>query len=210
MVAADVLLKQQYDTIDWNDKYQNFERRALPSVQHYVIESAPIAEVIVEGGSRTPQALLLPSMADSYRAEQRGDTVFVRFTMHYSEGKRSPRDYNYELSAGLVLRLPKVQSVQFTNGALTLRHLTPDQLNVDLQNSRLRTDHVTVLGSFGLNSRQNSFAALNADRYGSMRAVVQDSSGVQLNDVTTEALTAELSPRAEVQLRGRALRWVKQ
>lgn len=209
MVAADVLLKQQYDRIDWNDKYQDFERRTLFPAQHLVIESAPIAEVIIERGTGASQALLLPSMADSYRAEQRGDTVFVRFTMNYREGKRSPRDYNYEMEAGLVLRLPRLQSVRFTNGGLTLRNLVPAQLTVDLQNSRLRMDNVTVAGPFTLVSRQNSFAALNAGRYASLRAVVQDSSGVQLNDVQTEAFTSELSPRAEVQLRGRAVQWVK-
>ena len=209
MVATDVLLKQQYDKIDWNDKYQDFERRALPSAQHWVIESAPIAEVVVERGIGKPQALLLPSMADSYRTQQRGDTVFVQFTMNYTEGKRSPRDYAHELGAGLVLRLTTVQRIRFTDGALTLRNLTPAQLTIDLQNSRLRTDNVTVAGSVALSSRQNSFAVLNADRYGSLRAVVQDSSGMQLNDVQTEALTTELSPKAEVQLRGRALRWVK-
>ncbi len=209
MVATDVLLKQQYDQIDWNDKYQDFERRALPSARHFVIKSAPIAEVVVERGTGKPQALLLPSMADSYRAQQRGDTVFINFTMNYKEGKRSPRDYNDELGTGLVIRVTTLQSVRFTNGGLTLRNLTPTQLTVDLQNSRLRTDKLTVAGPFALTSRQNSFAVLNADRYPSLRALVKDSSGVQLNDVQTESFTPELSPKAEVQLRGRALRWVK-
>lgn len=210
MVATDVLLKQQYDKINWQDKYQDFERRALPSAHHWVIESAPIAEVVIERSSGSPQALLLPAMADSYRTRQQGDTVFVRFSMNYKEGKRSPRDYLGEIGTGLVLRLPTVQSIRFTNGALTLRNLTPVQLAVDLQNSRLRTDNVTVTGPFALTSHQNSFAMLNADRCASLRALVRDSSGILLNDIQTEAFAPELSPKAEVQLRGRALRWVNQ
>lgn len=209
MVATDVLLKRQYTTIDWSDPYQTFERRALPAVRHLVIDTAPIAEVIVEQNPR-PQALLLPAMADSYRTRQQGDTLFVSFTMNYKGEKRSPRNTSaYELPAGLVLRLPDVESIRMINGCLTLRKTTLDSLAVSLVNTRLRTSQVIVGNALRLTENQNSFALLRADRYQSLQAMVRDSSGLQLDNTQMQAFTPQVSPKAEVQLRGQALKWLK-
>jgi len=210
MVATDVLLKQEYDKIDWNDPYQEFERRSLPTVEHVVIEGAPTAEIIVERTADTAQALLLPSMANAYRTRQQGDTLFVSFTMNY-DGQ--PRDSHYdidrELPAGMVLRLPNLQSLRITNGRLTLRRFNSEQLTLSLQNSRLRTNELSVANSVELIAGQNSFAVLGNDRYQSLRTIVRDSSGVRLNNTQTEQFSSDVSPKAEVQLRGQALRWLK-
>lgn len=209
LVATDVLLKRQYTKIDWNDPYQLFERRALPAVRHLVIEAAPIAEVIVEQNA-TAQALLLPYMADSYHTYQQNDTLFVSFTMNYKGEKRSPRDNNwYELPAGLVLRLPNTESIRMKNGCLTLRKMALGSLTISLENTRLRTNQVTVNTVLELTESQNSFTRLGADRYQSLRAMVQDSSGLQLDNTQTQTFVTQASPKAEVQLRGQALKWLK-
>ena len=59
-----------------------------------------------------------------------------------------------------------------------------------------------------LTEQRGSVAVLGTDRYKSLRAVVRDSSGIRLNNTQTNAFTPDVSPRAEVQLRGQALRWL--
>ncbi len=206
LVATDILLKEQYTKIDWSDKYQTFVRKSLPAVRHLSIEGAPVAEIVLEKSSRA-RALVNPAYTRFYRLRQQNDTVFVYFTPKYVHN--NPRDEaDNELEAGLVLRLPDLQSVHVANGRLTLRGLTPAQLVVDLQNSRLRTDRLTVAGSFALTARQNSFARLGADRCQTLRVAVRDSSGIRLNDTQTGAFLPEVSRQAEVQLSGQAVRWL--
>ena len=208
MIATDVLLKQQYNNIDWSNPYQDFERRALPSTKHVVIEGAPTTEIIVEQSTGQPQALIEPTKAKLFRIRQQGDTTYVAFTPDF-DGRNEPRDAaSYELPAGMVLRLPDLQSMRITNGRLTLRKLKPAQLAVSLQNTRLRTSGLTVANAFELTERQNSFAVLGADHYQSLRTVLRDSSGVQLNDTRTAQFSSDIAPKAEIQLRGLALRWL--
>ena len=208
MIATDVLLKQQYDKIDWSDPYQTFERREVPLVRHWVFESAPPGEVVIEQITGRAQALVNPEQAKFFRVRQRGDTAYVAFTPGY-DGLNEPRnDADNELGAGLVLRLPDLQSLRITNGRLTLRQRTAATLAIDLENTRLRTNQLIVNGPVTLTTRRNSFAVLGADRYQSLRTIVQDSSGIQLNDTQTEQFSPDVSPKAEVQLRGRALRWL--
>lgn len=207
MVATDVLLKQQYDRIDWSNPFQDFERRAVPKAQHWVINGFPGAEIIVEQRAK-PQALVRPDLLELYRTQQRGDTVFVTFALDKDVQSNNPRGQDYELSTGLVLHVPGLQSLRVRNGRLTLRKLTPVGLVVDLQKSRLRTGELSVAGPFTLTVRENSEAMLGADRYTSLRADVRDSSGIQLNNTQTDTFTTKLSPKAEIQLRGRATQWL--
>lgn len=208
MVATDVLLKQQYEKIDWSDAYQNFDRRDVPTVRHWVIESAPTDEVIIEQSVGKAQALIRPERAKFFRVRQQGDTAYVTFTPDY-DGSHEPRNDAYNaLGTGLVLRLPDLQSLRITNGRLTILKRTAATLTIGLDNTRLRTNYLTVNGPMILTESRNSFAILGTDRYQSLQAIVQDSSSVQLNDTQTEQFSPNASPKAEVQLRGRALRWL--
>ena len=208
MVATDVLLKQQYEKINWSDPYQNFERRTLPSVKHWIIEGAPTDEIIIERSAGQAQALVQPDRVKFFRVRQQSDTTYIAFTPDY-DGSHEPRnEADRELGAGLVLRLPDLQSLRITNGRLTVRERTVSALAVHLENTRLRTNFLVVNGPMILTESRNSFAVLGTDRYQSLQLTVRDSSGVQLNDTQTETFTPEASPRAEVRLRGRALRWL--
>jgi len=209
MVATDVLLKQQYQKIDWNDPYQTFDRRDLPSVRNLVIEGSPISEIVIEQ-SNTAQALVEPEQAKFLRIRQQNDTAYIAFTPDY-EGTREPRnDANDELGADLVLRLPNLESLRVTDGRVTLRKRTANALTINLKNTRLRTNGVVVNGPVTLIGSRGSVAVLGTDRYESLRAVVLDSSGIQLNNTQTNVFMPQLSPRADVQLRGQALRWLNQ
>ena len=208
MVATNVLLKQQYEKIDWSDQYQSFERRTVPPVTHWVVEGAPTDEIIVERTEGSAQALVNFGQSPLFRIKQQGDTAYVYFTPDYDGSNEPRRDAYTELPAGLVLRLPDLQSLRVTNSRLTLRGFAPKQLTVSLQNTRLRTNSLTVTGSFALTADQNSFAVLGPDRYQTLRLTVRDSSGAQLNNTQTAQFLPDLSPKAEVQLRGRALRWL--
>lgn len=208
MVATNVLLKQQYEKIDWNNPYQMLDQQTLPPVSNLVIEGAPTVEIIIEQ-SNTTQALVDPKLAKFLRIRQQNDTAYVSFTPDY-EGTRPPRsDADFQIGEDLVLRLPNLQSLRVTNGRITLRKRTTNALSIDLQNTRLRTSGLIVNGPVTLITSRNSVAVLGADRYESLRAVVRDSSGIQLNNTQTNVFTPEVSPRAEVQLRGKALRWLK-
>ena len=208
MIATDVMLKQQYDKIDWSDQYQNFERRTLPSATHWVIEGAPTDEIIIERSAGQAQALLNNERSQFFRVRQQGDTAYVAFTPAYTGSHEPKNDAYRELGTGLVLRLPDLQSLRITNGRLTLRERTVSALAIHLENTRLRTNYLTVNGPMTLTGSRNSFAVLGADRYQSLRTIMRDSSGVQLNDTHTETFSPDVSPKAEVQLRGRALRWL--
>jgi hypothetical protein len=210
MVATDLLLKQEYDKIDWRNPYQEYDKISLPNAKHWVIEGTPTEEIIVEQTNSNPYVLVTPTKLKFYRAYQKGDTVFVAFTPDYSGEQSEPRNVaEYKLSIGLVLRLPSLQTLQIKNGRLTLSELTKENLQVTLQNSRLRTQNLSVSKTFDLIARQNSFAALGKDRFQMLRTIVQDSSGVQLNDTQIETFTNQAAPKAEVQLRGQALKWLK-
>ncbi|GAB2563675.1 hypothetical protein [Spirosoma aerophilum] len=213
MVATDLLLLQQYEKMDWSNPYQQFDRRVVPIASHVVIEGAPTSEIIVETGKYTrdsAQVFLLPSMANSFRSRKQGDTLFISYLMNYDGERRNPHnDIEYELPAGLVLRLPDLKSLRVTNGRLTLRNSHLNQLTLSLQNTRLRTQKLTVADDFALTASQNSFAKLGPDQYKSLRAVVQDSSGIQLNDSQIDVFKKELSPKADIHLNGRALTWMK-
>ncbi|QDK80447.1 hypothetical protein EXU85_18285 [Spirosoma sp. KCTC 42546] len=210
MVATDVLLKQQYDKIDWTNPYQEFEHRALPTAKHIRIEAAPVAEIIVEPSTDTTQVSLLPSMANSYRARLHNDTLFISFLMNYDGNVRNPHnDIGSELPPGMVLRLPDLQSLYITNGRLTVRKFKSEKLAISIQNSRLRTNKLDVLNLFDLTVRNNSFAELGPDHYQSLHTIAHDSSGVQLNNTQINAFNKELSPQAEIYLRGQAMKWLK-
>ncbi|GAB3639519.1 hypothetical protein [Spirosoma arcticum] len=208
MVATDVLLKRQYDKINWSDPYQTFDRREVPTVTHWVIEGAPTDEVIVEQSTGKAQALIQPERAKFFRVREQGDTAYVTFTPDY-DGPHEPKNDAYNaLGAGLVLRLPDLQSLRIRNGRLTVLKRTATTLAIELDNTRLRTNYLTVSGPMILTGSRNSFAVLGTDRYQSLRLTVRDSSGVQLNDTQTEQFTSDVSLKAEVQLRGQALRWL--
>ena len=210
MVATDVLLKQQYDKIDWRNPYQAYEKRSLPSAKHWVIEGAPASEIVVVGSADKPQALVDPQFIKFYRIRQQEDTVFVAFTPDYAGWQSQPRDAaDRKLYIAVVLRLPGLQTLRVKNGRLTLSELAKENLQVTLQNSRLRTQNLSVSKAFDLIASQNSFATLGPDHYGALRTVVQDSSGVQLNDTQIEVFTNQAAPKAEIQLRGKALKWLK-
>ena len=211
MVATDVLLKHQYEKIDWRNPYQNFEQRLLPIAKHWVIEGTPVHEIVVLKSHDKPQALIEPDAATFYRTRQQGDTVFVTFTPDYNGEQTGPRlDADRERWVRLVLRLSDLQTLRVKNARLTLLELATDSLNIVLQKSRLRTNDLHISDLFTLTANQNSFAVLSpADQYKSLQLIVQDSSGVQLNNVQTDAFLTQVSPKAEVQLRGQALKWLK-
>jgi hypothetical protein len=209
MVATDVLLKQQYERIDWRNPYQNFENRPLPTANHWVVEGTPTAEIMIVASADKPQALLAPDHARYYRTKQQGDTVFVKFTSDYSGYQLDPRqDASRGLGVQLVLRLPTLQTLRIKDGRVTLSEFKKDSLRVTLQNSRLRTVG-GKLTAFSVVAGQNSFAVLGADQYESLQATVQDSSGIWLNNTQVNNFTVHASPKADVQLKGRALKWLK-
>lgn len=210
MVATDVLLKQQYDKLDWSNPYQSFEQRTLPVAKHVIIEGAPVAEIIVEKSTKRAQTLLLPSMANSYKCRKSGDTLFVSYTMNYDGQSRDPHyDIDRTLPAGMILRLPDLRSLRITNGRLTVNDFTTEQLVISLQNSRLFTNKLAVSNAFSLTAGQNSFAVLGADYYRTLAAVVNDSSGIKIVDSQVDAFKSQLSPKAEIQLKGQSLKWLK-
>lgn len=208
MVATDVLLKQQYTKIDWSNPYQNFEKRALPTAKHIVVDAAPTAEVIVENTADS-QVLLSPEIARTYQTRYKGDTLFVSFGAGDKRERQNPREFSWgPLQIGVVLRAPAIESLRMKNGCLTLQKLTAGPLTVSLQNTRLRTEKVAIQGALDLIESQNSFAMLGADQYQSLRVALRDSSGIQLNDSQIDTFAADVSPKAEVQLRGKALKWL--
>ena len=58
MVATDLLLKQQYDKINWRNAYQDFKKRDSPNARHWVVTGTPVGEVIVVRTTDKPQALI--------------------------------------------------------------------------------------------------------------------------------------------------------
>ncbi|AKD56473.1 hypothetical protein [Spirosoma radiotolerans] len=210
MVATDLLLKEQYDKIDWRNTYQDFKKQDLPTARHWVVTGTPTSEVIVEKTVSKPQALIAPEEVKFYRVRRQGDTAFVSFTPDYSGYRSSPQDdAGRELGIQLVLRLPGFQTLTVENARLTLSGLSTDSLTVSLAQSRLRTHNVAVSAQFKLKVTQNSFAMLGNDQYKLLQAVVADSSGMQLNDSRVDAFTKNISPKAGIQLEGQALKWLK-
>lgn len=210
MVATDVLLKQQFEKIDWKNPYQEFVIQSLPTARHWVVEGTPQDEIVVLKSTDKPKALIEPERAKFYRTRQQGDTVFVTFTPDYSGYQSEPREVaTYELAVRLVLQLPEPQSLRVENARLTLREFSTDKLSVSLQKSRLRTVSLSVSDSLTLRVSQNSFAALGNDHVKALLAVVVDSSGIGLENTQITTFKMQASPRAQLDLQGQALKWLK-
>ncbi|QMW05060.1 hypothetical protein [Spirosoma foliorum] len=210
MIATDVLLKQQFEKIDWKNPYQEFVVQPLPTAKHWVIEGSPNDEILVIKTTGKSQALIDPDQVKFYRADQKGDTVFIAFTPDYSGYQNEPRDdANRELRVQVVLQVPVVQLLQVKNSRLTLQDWSTDKLVVSLQKSRLRTVNLSVLDSLTLVANQNSFAALGNDQVKSLRAIVADSSGIGLKNTQINAFKMQASPKAQLDLQGQALKWLK-
>lgn len=139
---------------------------------------------------------------------EQGDTAYITFTPDFDGIHEPKNDADRILGAGLVLRLPDLQSLRITNGRLTMLKRTAATLTIGLENTRVRTNQLIVNGPMTVTVSRNSYAVLGADRYQSLLTTVRDSSGLQLNDTQAERFTPTLSPNADVQLRGRALRWL--
>ena len=138
MLATDVLLKKQYNAIDWRNPYQHFEKRPLPTARHWVIDGAPNIEIVVLESTDKTQALIAPDFTKYFRTKQQGDTVFVTFTPDYMGYQLDPRqDASQKLGVRLVLRLSALQTLRIQNGRVTLSELKKDSLRVTLRNSLL-------------------------------------------------------------------------
>ncbi|GAB3714626.1 hypothetical protein GCM10027592_54560 [Spirosoma flavus] len=211
MVATDLLLKQEYEKIDWRNPYQAFVHRPLPTAKNWVVEGTPGSEIIALRSKDSAEALIDPEQLKFYKTRQQGDTVFVTFKPDIGGYDGEPRDdANYEKRHHVVLRMPDFESLRINDGRLTLADVGTDTLSVALENSRLRTQKLTISGAFSLTMGQNSFAVLGAsDKYNLLRTSVQDSSGVLFNDTQVNKFLLDVSPKAEVQVRGQMLKWLK-
>ncbi|GAB3758568.1 hypothetical protein [Spirosoma pomorum] len=207
MTATNVLLKQEYDKLDWSNPLQGFDKRMLPAARHWVIDG-PVDEVIVEHGPQS-EAYISPGRSN-YQLKQQGDTMFVSYLVvkqKYMYAKN--RETDKEETIELVIRTPDLESVRMKNGRLTIRKFTLDSLNVSLINGRLRTSGLTVTGNCALDISQCSKTILGTDQYASLQATVRDSSALQLSNTQVRTLAVDPSHKAEVELSGRALRWLK-
>jgi hypothetical protein len=210
MSATNVLLKQEYDKLDWSNPLQGFEERALPAARHWVLDG-PINEIVIESGSQT-QAFVNPNRLN-YQLKQRGDTMFVTYGIAeknaaelHMYAKNSYRDQEENIQ--LLIRTPDLKSVRMNNGSLTIRKFTLDSLSLFLMNSRLRTNGLAVTRNCAIDIRQCSKVILGADQYNSLQALVRDSSAIQLGNTQINKLAVTPSSDANVELTGQALQWL--
>lgn len=210
MVATDVLLKQQYEKIDWKNPYQNFEKRTLSTASHWVIEGAPTDEIqLIKTGDK-PQALIHPEYVKFYRVRQQGDTAYVAFTPDYNNYHNEPiEDADHELPVRLVLRVPQVKTIRTKNARLTVADLATNQIQIQLENSRLLTRKLAVQGTLDLRESHNSFALFGSDQLALLQLTIQDSSGVELDNAQLGDLSVNASSKAKVYFQGKALKWIK-
>ncbi|QKZ12892.1 hypothetical protein [Spirosoma sp. KUDC1026] len=207
MTATNVLLKQEYDKLDWSNPLQGFDERDLPTVRHWVIDGRRVREIIIEPGAQA-KAFIHPKLTEFYQFRQQGDTVFIEAADKL--GTTAPyRNWQETASIGLVIRVPTVASIRMSNGLLTVRKFALDSLGVSLVNSRLRTSGLTVTDKCSLNIGRCSKTILGADQYALLQAVVRDSSALQLSNTQISKFAFDPSPRAEIELNGRALQWLK-
>jgi hypothetical protein len=208
MVATDVLLKNEYEKIDWSNQYQFFARCALPSTKHIVVDGTADREILIELGQQA-QALIAPADSSFFSFRTQHDTLYVSFDPYTTAHQRPIQTVWNSRSIGLILRLPALVSVSGINTRLTIQERIQPTLDVSLQNSVLFARQLAVSSSFRLTERETSFALLDKGNYRSMQLIVQDSSVTHLKDTRMDAFSPTLSDRAEVQFNGQATRWVK-
>ena len=213
MVTSNLLLKQEYDKINWSRPYPTFRQQALPNtIRHVVIKTFPVASVVIEP-SDTARMLVKPDLASHLKTQQRADTLFVQFTPpgELSATELNPRDMSSVpwKSVGLVLRLPRLQSLHATNSWLTVLKFRPELLTVTLNHSRLEALTVSTVGACRLAVSRGSWAQLGAERFGALAVSVQDSSLLQLLGTTAGVFTREIAPSAGIQFTGGALGLLK-
>ncbi|QJD79916.1 hypothetical protein [Spirosoma rhododendri] len=208
MVTTDVLLKREYEKIDWSNPYQFFARRPLPAAKHIVIEGTQSRDILVETGPQA-QALVAPEDSLFFSFRMQHDTLHVSFNPDTADHQRPIQTVWNSRLTGLVLRLPAFVSVNGINTRLTIQDRTQPTLDVSLQNSVLFANKLTASPSLRLTETQNSFAILRSGSYKAVEVTVQDSSEIHLDGTRIDAFTSTLSDRAEVRLTGQANRWVK-
>jgi hypothetical protein len=213
MVANNLLLKQEYDTINWGRPYPTFRRQALPNtIRHVVIETFPSASVVIEAGD-TAQTLVKPDLAIHFKTRRRADTLFVRFMPpgELSPTEFDPRNTQYSpwKGVGLVLRLSQLQSLYATDSRLTVSKFRPETLAITLNHSRLEAMTLSTVGSCRLAVNRGSWAQLGAGQFGALAVSVQDSSLLQLLGTTAGVFTKNIAPSASIHLTGGALGLLK-
>jgi hypothetical protein len=213
MAANSLLLKQEYDKINWQDHYPTFRRQALPNtIRHVVLETFPVASVVIESGDLA-QTLVKPSLAAHLKTEQRADTLFVKFM---PPGQLSPNEFDPRSlldfpkeGIGLVLRLPALHSLKATDSWVSLKQFRPETLSINLQHSRLETVGIATSGRCDILARRDSWVQLGSERFGALAVTVQDASLLQLRGTTAGVFSKTLSPSASVSLQGAALGLLK-
>ncbi|TAE24591.1 MAG: hypothetical protein EAZ91_20230 [Cytophagales bacterium] len=212
MVSIDLLLKEQYEKIDWSNPYQNFIRKPLPALRHVRIMGIPDHQVLIR---QNPESFLLiepDSRQAQLQTSQKGDTLVVDFS--------SPK-YNWQSSmyepwgewdknqADIVLNLPVLNSLDATFGKVVLDGFTADTMTLTCRRALLKTKHIQVQSTLFVQMQSGSRAWLDADRCGTLVVTARDSAMVSLEAIKPARLVPTIAPKAELHLRGEQLQGIR-
>ncbi|MCY7356092.1 MAG: hypothetical protein LH609_01215 [Rudanella sp.] len=205
MLSVDGLLKQQYDRIDWSNPYQNFVVNSLPALRHVRISGTPGFVIHLQQNAKS-QALLDPDLTGHrFVTTQRGDTLLVVFKTK-DNGWDGPIDKEWEYyRTALVLNLPALSSLSVNNVRVKVSGFETNQLSLIAHHARLITEKIRVSGTLSMQTENRAFAILNAYTCGTLRAIVRDSSGVQLDEIRPNRLITNVASGGELRIKGNQL-----
>lgn len=205
MVSINVLLKKQYDLLDWSNPYQSYISRPLPALRHVHIVGKLGYQVLIR---QHPQASVLinPDFPLSkFQVSQRGDTLLIKLSAADSNATGpvyEPWDEWEKNQPDIALNLPELNSLEATNVRIAVDGFSATNLSLTSRHALLKTKRIRVPGSLAVQAQNGSIVRLNADTCGVLLVTARDSVSVSLDKIDPVRILPTIAPKAELRVRG--------
>ena len=207
MVSYNLLLKKEYDKIDWSNPYQFYKPQPIRAASHLVLNGNPNHEFLVEY-SPTASLLVRPEDAYALRYHQTDDTLFIDYKPIERYTIKPKNMTSHSFPVRILLRLPDLKQIKASRAHLVVQNFNVDSLTVDTNFTRLTLFNVRVSNSATISLRKESYLEFGAGSYQQMGMRVYDASGFDLHDAQIKQFNPVISDQTEVRLSGQALKWL--
>lgn len=207
LVSYNVLLKKEYDKIDWSNPYQFYKPLPIRAVSYLVLNGNPYHEFLIEYHEK-PAALVRPEDSSAVKYRQEGDTLFIDYKPLERYSVKPKLITARSLPTRIVVRLPTLKQIIATKGHLVVQNFDTDSLTLNMSFTRLTLFKVKVRQHAQILLQKESFAEFFDGPFNRMKLHVRDDSGFDLHDAKIIQFEPVISDKSEVRLSGQALKWL--
>ena len=209
LIASTLRLRQEAVKVDFSDPYRNYQKIELPafrrlvlrtgyadsSMNPYFMRRARFKTQI--SSAEKPMLLLLKQVSDSLRWDVKDGTLTL-------SGFNRKVELDPE-TAVLMLRVPALNLVEASGAAVSFEEFQADSLQLQLAPASTAEISQSRIGYLQLRVEDRSDATIQpGTSIQAMHAELKRRATLNCNDVSPGAFTHEVSPEAEITVKGRA------